>query len=85
MSRLACKCGEELSNSNNPEIVYEVFSNNEWLDLTKRLYETHVRDIDFPRLELWKCTACQRLYFFEAGNDTPLKVFKLEEDNDKTW
>ncbi len=85
MARLGCKCGEELSNSNNPEIIYDVFSNKEWLELTERLYNERVKDINTPRLEFWKCTNCQRLYFFEEQNDTPLKIFKLEEDNDNSW
>lgn len=85
MSRLLCKCGESLSNSNNPEIVYKVFSDNEWLELMDKEIKNNLNDIERPKLAFWKCTNCQRLYFFEAHNDTPLKVFTIETDNDKAW
>jgi hypothetical protein len=46
MSRLTCKCGENLSNSNNPEIVFRVFTDDEWNSLIDRT-EQGEKPLDF--------------------------------------
>ena len=65
MSRMTCKCGEDLSNSNNPEIEYKVFSDHDWNNLIDRT-EAGEKPLDFTGTEMtfWKCNHCQRLYFF---------------------
>lgn len=80
MSRMKCKCGESLSNSNNPEIEYEVFSNEEWINVLDRIDEgEELINISGNKLEFWKCPSCKRLYFFENGNNYPIGIYKLEE------
>ena len=84
MARLQCKCGEELSNSNNPEVEYNVFSDSEWNTLIDRT-ESGEKPLDFEgyKISFWKCTSCSRLYFFEPQNDIPLHIYKVE--NRREW
>jgi hypothetical protein len=79
MAALLCKCGNHLSNSEYPnDIVYHVYSDFEWDKLLEKDF-VHVLDIPPPKLDVWKCSNCQRLYLFdEAGKVT--KIFTLEED-----
>jgi len=79
MARIKCKCGEELSNSANPEIQFKVFSEEEWSGLMDKKINDPIIDIDHPKLEYWKCTNCSRLIMFEDGKDAPIAWYKKEE------
>lgn len=80
MSRLTCKCGKNLSNSNNPEIVFRVFTDDEWNSLIDRT-EQGEKPLDFRGYSVfyWKCTNCKRLHFFKNNLDNRFAVYKLEE------
>jgi hypothetical protein len=65
MARMTCLCGEEMSDSNHPEIQYQVFSDTEWLGLMSSKINDPVNDIRWPRITYWKCRSCARLYVFE--------------------
>lgn len=84
MSRIKCKCGELLSNSNSPEIEYKLFNEEEWLLLLDRSEKEPVINIDVDKHSIWKCPTCRRLYIFEEYNDKP-QVYKLEVDNNIEW
>lgn len=79
MARLSCKCGEQLSNSNNPEIEYIVFSDGEWNTLIDRT-ENGEKPMDFDGYSefYWKCRNCGRLHFFKDSIDNTIAVYKLD-------
>lgn len=83
MSRLKCKCGKLLSNSENPEIDYEVFSFDEWIQFADQVYEcSDIIGNNKNRIHFWKCDDCLRIYIFENDNDTPLQIYNIEESNE---
>jgi len=79
MARLTCKWGEQLSNSNHPEIEYKVFSDDDWNVLIDRT-EKGEKPLDFDgnSVHFWKCQNCGRLYFFNDTSDTPVATYKLK-------
>lgn len=80
MARLNCKCGQLLSNSNNPEIEFKVFSDDEWIELLNRAEEGEkVINLSVDKTHYWKCSKCGRLYFFKNEVDEPIAIYKLEE------
>lgn len=83
MARLQCKCGQQLSNSTNPEIEYKVFSDEEWISLLDRT-DAGENPINFVgnSVFFWKCLNCKRLYFFKDNLDKPVAVYQEEINND---
>lgn len=82
MARLKCKCGTVLSNSIDPKIEYLLFSDDEWMKLLNmgKINDPAV-EIEEPKVHLWKCLTCFRLYIFKAGVDAPIQVYKLDMDD----
>lgn len=87
MARIKCICGENLSNSSNPEIEYDVFSESEYLELVEKSEKElgAVMNYGNPKLSFWKCYSCNRLIFFEANNDTPIQWYRPEVTNNNQW
>ena len=80
MARITCKCGKHLSNSNNPEIEFKVFSDDEWIELLDKTDEGEkVINLSVDKTHFWKCPNCRRIYFFKDKVDTPIAIYKLEE------
>ena len=80
MSRITCRCGEWLSNSNNPEIEFTVFSDEEWIELLDRTDQGEkLINLDVSKTTFWKCPNCGRLIFFEDYIDTPIAIYKPEK------
>jgi hypothetical protein len=78
MARMMCKCGEILSNSmvpNNIELI--VYTDKEW-DKILEADTINTWEIPLPAYDVWKCSKCERVYVFEAGNHTAIKVYVLE-------
>lgn len=78
MARMTCRCGKVLSNSLAPnDIELRVFTDKEWDAINIGQVDTF--DLPDPKYDVWKCPQCERLYFFEKGNDSAVKVYKLED------
>jgi hypothetical protein len=75
---MTCRCGEELSNSQAPnDIQLRVYSDKEWDEiLSVDIIETW--KIPLPTYDVWKCPKCERLYVYEDGKGSPIKVYGLE-------
>lgn len=84
--RIQCICGNNLSNSNNPEIAYKVHSDDEWNSLIDRT-ENGEKPLDFTsyRISIWKCPECERLIVNESQRDEPIAIYKLEVRNKGEW
>ncbi|EBF5850523.1 hypothetical protein HZU95_002883 [Listeria monocytogenes] len=76
--RFQCKCGEILSNSMSPnDIELRVYTDKEWDELTNLGMIDSV-DIPFPKLDVWRCPVCKRLYVFDG--DKLKYQYALEEN-----
>jgi len=77
--RMQCKCGEILSNSMAPnDIQLRVYTDREWDDIIN-MGEIDSINIPHPKIDVWRCPKCERVYVFEYGNHKVIKVYKLEE------
>jgi len=77
MARMTCRCGKVLSNSSAPnDVQYRVYSDFEWDGiLQKDVYNSW--EIPLPKLDVWKCPACERLYIFDEKNEL-IRVYSVE-------
>ena len=79
MAGFMCKCGETLSNSQAPnDIELKVYTDREWDEILNNDLIDPLTIPD-PKYGVWRCPKCERLYFFEDGNDKAIKIYKLEE------
>ncbi len=79
MAGFMCKCGETLSNSQAPnDIELKVYTDREWDEILNNDLIDPLTIPD-PKYDVWRCPKCERLYFFEDGNDKAIKIYKLEE------
>jgi len=79
MARFECKCGSILSNSLIPnEIEYRAYSGIEWDKILEK-DTINTLKIPSPKLDVWRCPNCERIYVF-ASDGKVLKRYKLEED-----
>jgi len=67
--RFHCDCGEVLSNSQNPDIEYLIFSDKEWIDIIENegVYTSPLL-IPFPEHTAWLCPKCKRIHLWRAGS-----------------
>jgi len=77
MARFGCKCGKELSNSTNPDIQLQVYTDKEWLQVLD-LEMIEAWKIPNPPRSVWCCPDCERLYVFDDENRVT-KFYVLEE------
>ena len=85
MAVMLCRCGEELSNSRNPEIEYELHSQEEWVAVQKLAAEGETLLNRNWQVTAWKCPKCERMHIFRTHCDHPLRVYEVEESNDAPW
>jgi hypothetical protein len=79
MARIKCKCGAELNNQETPnDIQLKIYTDREWDEIINHDVIDPIT-IPFPKYEVWRCPKCERLYFFEDGNDNAVKIYRLEE------
>ena len=79
MARMTCKCGNTLSNSLAPnDIQLRAFTDKEWDDIIN-MGMIDSADLPDPKVDVWRCPNCERIYVFESGNDKASKVYKLDE------
>ena len=80
MARMNCRCGEQLSNSNTPEIQLRVYTEQEWESVLEvDNIETWL--IPLPKHSVWRCPKCERIYVFENGSGKAMRVYALETDD----
>jgi len=78
MARMNCKCGEILSNSMAPnDIELRVYTDRE-LEKILEVDTIEAWKFPLPNRNVWRCPKCERVYVFEEGNDTAIKVYALE-------
>lgn len=87
MARTLCKCGNELSNSTQPEISHLIFSGDNWVKILDRIDEGEelVNFGDSLSIECWKCPECERLIIYRNGVDKPARIYRVEETDGKSW
>lgn len=75
MSKFTCKCGETLSNHRVPnDVELKIYTDKEWERISKL---ESIDQIPDPQYEVWRCIACERLYFFEDSK--LVKSYVIEE------
>lgn len=78
MARIQCKCGEVLTNTKVPnDIEWVVYSEAEWEEIINQEMIDPI-NMPLPKHEVWRCTSCERIYVFRQGENTPIKVYRLE-------
>jgi hypothetical protein len=86
MARLQCACGNVISNSTEPETEFRVFGDHEWEKLLTQLDSVIMyEDLKWPKIKMWRCKECYRIYVFERQNDTPLQIYIPEVNNQVDW
>jgi hypothetical protein len=77
--RMECRCGETLSTTSVPnDIELTVYTDREWDQIINAETIDPV-SIPHPEYNVWKCPKCERIYFFNWDEGSPVKVYKLEE------
>lgn len=78
MAGFICKCGQRLSNNLIPnDIQLWVYTDKEWDKITSQEI-INVFDIPSPQYDVWRCTKCERIYFFKNGK--LVKSYVLENN-----
>jgi len=75
--RCLCECGETLSNSQNPDIEYYVYSDKEWLDIAEDETITNSLLIPFPNHTAWLCPNCKRLHIWKNDSMERIALYEL--------
>ncbi len=78
MARIRCLCGQEMSDSAMPEIVFFTVAFQEWGALNESV-SLGGKELKLPEREYWKCPKCSRLYFFESDSDIPTDIYELRD------
>jgi hypothetical protein len=80
MAGFKCICGTNLSNVTSPnDTQLIIFTDREWEKIQEDVQGGRdIFDIE-PQNEAWRCTKCQRIYFFQ-GNSVVLR-YAIEQDN----
>ena len=79
MARLLCKCGVTLSNSMAPnDVELKVFKDEEW-DNIINMGQIDSIDLPDPKINVWRCSVCERIYVFDKDSDKVSKTYVLEE------
>lgn len=68
MAGMMCVCGRPLTTVYSPnEIELIVFTQKEWEEITESVAKGFdIFDIE-PSNQVWRCTSCDRIYFFEQN------------------
>jgi len=77
--RALCYCGEHLSNSQNPDIEYLIYSDAEWLDIVEDETITSPLLLPFPKHTAWLCPRCKKIHIW---SNSPMKRVALYEKID---
>ena len=76
--RFVCECGKWLSNSNEPNIEYRVYSDKEWYEKIVENEEiTEPILIPYPEHHAWLCPDCQRIHIWKTDSPTRVALYEL--------
>ncbi|XER09777.1 hypothetical protein SRRS_54090 [Sporomusa rhizae] len=79
MARIQCRCGATLWNGMSPnDIQLIVYTDKEW-DAIINCDSIDPLGLPSPKYDAWRCPECERIYFFECGNDKAVKIYALEK------
>ena len=81
--RFGCDCGELLSNSQNPNIEYRVYSDKEWIDIVENDNITSPLLVPYPDHTAWICPKCRRLHIWKTGSMERIAVYERIEVKEK--
>ena len=84
--RSLCECGKVLSNSQNPEIEYLIYSDDERMDIleNEEKYPNPLM-IPYPKQTAWLCPECSRIHIWKTDSLERLALYELvstSNDND---
>jgi hypothetical protein len=78
MARMTCKCGKQLDNHQAPnDIELVVYTDKEW-DKICNCDSIQPWTIPSPKVEVWRCPACKRIYVYDRKKDAPIMIYALE-------
>ena len=80
-----CECGNRLSNSQNPEIQYMIYSNDERIDIIENgeKYPNPLM-IPYPDRTAWLCPECSRIHVWKHMPFRRVALYELVSTaNDK--
>ena len=84
MANFICKCGNRLSNVQNPnDVELRVYTDSEWDSILENdTIETW--KIPLPQNDVWRCPLCERVYVFQKSKlirtYIPEQAFDPEND-----
>ena len=80
MARFWCECEKVLSNSQNPDIQYRVYSDKEWITIIENEEKyTSPLLIPFSEYEAWLCPNCKRIHIWKIGSMERVALYELVE------
>ena len=81
--RFWCECNEVLSNSQNPDIQYRIYSDKEWIDIIEAEEKyTSPLLIPYPEKTAWLCPKCKRLHIWKTGEMERVALYELVKGNE---
>ena len=77
MASFICKCGNRLSNAQNPnDIELRVYTDSEW-DSILESDTIETWRIPLPQNDVWRCSLCERAYVFHKSK--LIRTYILEQ------
>jgi hypothetical protein len=73
--RSECECGEVLSNSQNPDIAFRIYSDKEWVDIVENEKITNPLLIPYPEHTAWLCPKCRRIHIWKTGSTERVALY----------
>lgn len=81
MARMTCTCGVELSNHEAPnDIQLRVYTDKEW-DAICNCDSIQPWMIPEPKYDVWRCPICKKIYVFENSIESPVMIYRLENES----
>ena len=72
-----CECGERLSNSQNPDIDYRIYSDKEWINIVEDESITEPILIPYPKNRAWLCPKCKRIHIWKTDSTNRIALYEL--------
>ena len=77
--RFSCECGEVLSNSQNPNIDFRIYSDKEWIDIVENESIKSPLLIPYPEHTAWRCPECSRIHIWKTGSSERVALYILQK------
>jgi hypothetical protein len=82
--RFWCECGEVLSNSQNMDIDFRIYSDKEWLAIAGNESITSPLLIPYPEHTAWLCPKCKRIHIWKTEAFNRVALYELVEKAEDT-